>query len=303
MTQKIKHNYFEFIEEMDKKRECRKFDCVIMNPPYQSPKNLKEGGKKGTIGGDLWSKFVKIANKIVFKDGYVCAIHPPMWRKPEHELYSLLKNKNMLYLEMHSEKDGIKTFDAATKYDWYVLQNSEHKGKTEIIDEIGERHEFNLKEYDWLPNFEFDLIESILAKEGETHCEIIYSSSMYDVRKSWMSDKEDEQFKYPCVYSMAKEGFECHYSSEKKGFGFEKSKVILGIGRHLYPTIDMEGNYGLTQIAFAISVNSKEEAEKIKKAIESEEFTKIVKATKWGAFQTDWRMFKYFRKDFWKEFI
>jgi len=29
----------------------------------------------------------------------------------------------------------------------------------------------------------------------------------------------------------------------------------------------------------------------------------IIKATKWGAFQTDWRMFKYFRPDFYKDFL
>ena len=30
---------------------------------------------------------------------------------------------------------------------------------------------------------------------------------------------------------------------------------------------------------------------------------KGVKATKWGAFQTDWRMFKYFKPDFYKHFL
>ena len=33
-----------------------------------------------------------------------------------------------------------------------------------------------------------------------------------------------------------------------------------------------------------------------------DEFKEIIKATKWGAFQTDWRMFKYFRPDFYKNF-
>jgi hypothetical protein len=101
---------------------------------------------------------------------------------------------------------------------------------------------------------------------------------------------------------MTKDGFGCWYSSIKKDFAFGVPKVILGWGRYLYPLIDMEGEYGLTQNTFAIKVDSKKEAENIKKAIESDKFGEVLKATKWGAFQTEWRMFKYFRKDFWKEF-
>ena len=41
----------------------------------------------------------------------------------------------------------------------------------------------------------------------------------------------------------------------------------------------------------------------IVKAINTEEFKEIIKATKWGAFQTDWRMFKYFKPDFYKDFL
>jgi hypothetical protein len=32
-------------------------------------------------------------------------------------------------------------------------------------------------------------------------------------------------------------------------------------------------------------------------------FKEVIKATKWGAFQTDWRMFKYFKPDFYKYFL
>ena len=30
----------------------------------------------------------------------------------------------MLYLEIHNESDGIATFKAETRYDWYVIQNN-----------------------------------------------------------------------------------------------------------------------------------------------------------------------------------
>jgi hypothetical protein len=273
-----------------------------MNPPYQLPKKINNVQKKGTIGGNLWSKFVKTANGVVVDGGYICSVHPPMWRKPEHEIYPMMIERNMLYLEMHSEKDGITTFKASTKYDWYLLQNNAYNGKTIIVDENGENHVLNLRNYKWLPCFNFNTINKILAKEKEKTCEVLYSRSKYGTDKAWMLKTQDELFKYPCVYSMTKNGFGCWYSS-KKDFDFGVSKVILGLGRHLYPIIDMEGKYGLTQNTFAIRVNSKKEAENIKNAIQSDKFKELLKATKWGTFQTEWRMFKHFKKDFWREFI
>jgi len=59
----------------------------------------------------------------------------------------------------------------------------------------------------------------------------------------------------------------------------------------------------MSQITFGIPVSSKKEGDLFVKAINTPEFKEIIKATKWGAFQTDYRMFKYFKKDFWKEFV
>ena len=58
----------------------------------------------------------------------------------------------------------------------------------------------------------------------------------------------------------------------------------------------------MSQISFGIPIKSKE-GELILKAINTPKFKKIIAATKWGAFQTDYRMFKYFKKDFYKYFL
>ena len=39
------------------------------------------------------------------------------------------------------------------------------------------------------------------------------------------------------------------------------------------------------------------------KEIFTDEFKEIIKATKWTAFQTDWRMFRYFNLDFYTHFL
>ena len=58
----------------------------------------------------------------------------------------------------------------------------------------------------------------------------------------------------------------------------------------------------MSQHAMAI-VDEKEKLEDIKKAIESVEFKKILDACKWSNFAIDWKLFNYFKKDFWKDFV
>ena len=102
------------------------FDAVIGNPPYQNSQNNK--GKKR--GGDLlWNKFVIYSINNLFKNGLLIFIHPSGWRKPESEkskykgLFKLMTQDNqMLYLEIHGTKDGMKIFNCGTRYDWYIIK-------------------------------------------------------------------------------------------------------------------------------------------------------------------------------------
>lgn len=92
------------------------------------------------------------------------------------------------------------------------------------------------------------------------------------------------------------------FSNENKGhFGIKK--VVLSFGEFQYPYNDYEGKYGMSQICYGLKIDNKEEGDNIVKAINSYKFKEILKYTKWSTFQTDWRMFKYFKNDFWKEFI
>jgi hypothetical protein len=281
-----------------------KFDVVIGNPPYQAPKELEGGKKKGTIGGDLWSKFVKKSVELCKDDGYISLIHPPMWRKPEHEIWELLNKYQILYLEIHSEEDGKKTFGAATKYDWYVIQKTEYKHPTSIMDELEQTHFLNLKDLPFLPNYNYENFWKLIAQKDEETCNVIYSRSAYGTDKAWMSKIRTEDYKYPVVHGMQKNnGITYWYSNKNNNGHFNIPKVILGWGRYQYPFVDIEGKYGMTQIVFGIAVESEKEAEGIRKAIESDHFKDIIKSTKWSSFQTEWRMFKYFKRDFWKGFL
>ncbi len=288
----------------------KQFDIIVGNPPYQGAQTAK--GKRGG-GSSLWDKFVKLSiEELCKEDGYICMVHPAKWRKPEHALWEIMSSKNIKYLEIHDTKDGKDTFGAGTRYDWYVMQNSLNKGKTKIVDENGKKHIINLKKFGFLSNYNFNLVEKMLVKNDEEKCEVIFSYSNYETRKDWMNEEKIGKFKYPCIHATNKKKIAYWYScindsaknnkNGKESFGVPK--VIFGdSGINKSSIIDMDGKYGMTQHAMAIEVDTKKEAVNVKKALDSDKFTNLLKTCLWSNFQIDYRIFKYFRKDFWKDFV
>lgn len=296
--------------DIKKKWGIESFDLIVGNPPYNIP---KESPLKGGYGGrSLWDKFVIYSIDKCLKDnGLLLFVNPPSWRKPEHELWNKMSKENqLLYIKCYTEAESSKIFNCSTIVDYYLLHKKECYKESIIDGQDGVRYKIELKKWDFLPSGSIYDIEKILGKN-----EVIYSSSIYDPRKKYMlqvkpkESKESyykraeiEKYPYKIVHNMTKEyGIGFLYSNENKGH-IGIPKVILSHGRHQYPYNDFEGKYGMSCICFGILIKSKEEGDKIVKAINSDKFKKILKYTKWSTFQTDWRMFKYFKKDFYKEF-
>lgn len=289
---------------MAKIKEGMKFDVVIMNPPYQPPVNnngVKGSGSRNT----LWDKFVETSFDLVKEGGYIVNVHPSKWRKPLSELYSKLTSRQIEYLEMHSKKDGIKTFGASTPYDWYVLHNIPKKEQTVVVDVKGNQYRFDLSSVPFLPNCDFDVIEKLMAKDGEKKCEVLYSRSEYGGDKDWMSEKKDSKFKYPCIHATPKTKPTRYLYSTRRGAFFDVPKIIFGEADTVQNcVVDIKGEYGITQEAIGLVINSEKMGNQIKKAIESKRFNDLLQqALRWSQFRIDWRLFTFFRKDFWKEFI
>lgn len=280
-----------------------KFDIIVGNPPYNAGQNAE--GKRG--GGDsLWDDFVRKAlNSMIRDNGYLVYVHPSAWRKPPSErsktndLLHLMTNENqMLYLEIHNSQDGMKTFGAATRYDFYLIKRCEKFTNTTVVDEIGKIHSINCSEWKFIPNFNFETILPLLG----SGCEIIFNVSNYETRKIWVSSEQTEEFCYPLVHSTPKSGTRYMYSSRNDNGHFGIPKVIFGETGIADVIIDMKGNYGMTQQAMAIRVESIADANSIKNALMSKAFSEILTACSWSNYRIDWRMFMYFHKDFWKRF-
>jgi hypothetical protein len=112
------------------------------------------------------------------------------------------------------------------------------------------------------------------------------------------------EFIYPVVHTMTRKGLGLWYSNTNtRGHHFGVSKVILNFNEKLYPYLDHAGEYGMGQFSFGLPVTSAEEGGAIVRALTSPQFRAVIKATKWGAYQTDRRMFEYFKDRFYDEIV
>lgn len=282
------------------------FDAVIGNPPYNN--SQENVGKKG--GGDLlWNKFVeKSLNEWLVNKGLLLFVHPPGWRKPESSnskyngLFKLMTSQNqMIYLEIHDTKDGMKVFQCGTRYDWYLIEKTATYKNTTIKSQNKEVSSVDLSKWTFLPNEQIEKICKLLKTPADEKCNIIYGVSNYETRKTWVNDKESPEYKYTLVHSTPQKGVRFMYSSRNDNGHFGIPKIIFGDSGIYNVVVDIDGKYGMTQHAMGIQIDNMNEGSEIKRVIESKEFKEILDACSWSNYQIDWRLFTYFKKDFWKE--
>jgi hypothetical protein len=283
------------------------FDVIVCNPPFQM---AQQGERKGAHGNKtLWDKFIVKSLDMLVNNGFLAFINPSSWRRPENKLYNLMTKQNQLiYLHIFGEKQTQQLFNVSQRVDLYVIEKKPKYKNTVILDELGNKEELNLSAWDFLPNYNFDIIKQILKNKNVNNqntngIQILYNSTLYERRKPYVKEQKTETYKYPIVHSINKKGIIFSYTDENTRGHFGTSKVILGLGRNQYPVNDYDGNYGMSLLTFGIPITSKKQGDDIVKAVNSSEFKEIIKATKWTAFQTDWRMFKYFKPDFYTHFL
>ena len=272
-----------------------RFNAVIGNPPYND-----DSGNKGK-GHTLWPIFIeKSLQEWLLPNGYLLFVNPSLWRQPEHPLQALMKSKQIIYLEIHDEKDGLKTFKCNTRYDIYLIQNKPYEQNTIIKTQKGEIVNINLTEWAFIPNYDFEIIEKIIM--GKEKINILHSESKYEVRRPHMSHNKSDIYKYPCIYSINRSNeLSFKWSNTIENGMFNVPKVVFGSGATGF-IVDKNGDYGLTQWATGI-VDNVENLESIAKVLDSNKFREIILATSVSKAEINRKILKYFKKDFWKEFI
>jgi hypothetical protein len=284
-------NYFELDNTM-------KFDVIVGNPPYQKPKSDNRMGSRGA--SELWADFVTQNLKLLKDNGYMAYIHPNSWRKPEDRngFWKLLTQTNqMIKLVMSSGQKEQDWFGIGVRVDYYVIQKIKKHKDTTVVDHEGITSVLDLEKFDWLPNYAITEIAQLLGKDTN----VLYNT-FYHTQKDH-SDVPTREFKYPVVHTINKAGLGMKYFDklqDKDVTHFGVAKVLLNQNELQYPYNDYKGEYGMSQLTFGIAISSKKEGEKIVKFLNSEKGQRLIAATKWNTYYTDYGMFKSFKKDWYE---
>jgi len=300
----------DFLNEQDKflqKFGLDKFDVIIGNPPFQD-----ESSSETAQGGhDLYPKFFINSFDLLKENGYLSFINPAKWRAPDKkgylkQMWDIFISNNALFLKIYGFDETKKIFKggAVTRIDYYLIQkNTKKYSRTVILDEEDIKHEINIREWAFLPNYDFDTIRKILI-DIEHGIKVIYSRGSYGNDKPNIQKVKSGLFKYPVRHTHTiKDGDVLYWSNTNKNGHFFEKKVILGKGLYPYPYNDYKGEYGMSNYSFGIPISSKKEGDDIVEAINSDKFNRLISATKWSSGFTDHNMFKYFRPDFYKQFL
>lgn len=274
-------------------------DIVIGNPPYQ---DLPKSHITKTSGSVIWDKFVNKSINLIANSGYLVFVHPSIWRKPINnktkiiDILSLFKQYNLIYLEIHDTKDGMKTFNAGTRYDFYCLQKNNNYKNTTIKDELGKVSIINIKTMPFIPNKNIDKVISLI---GDDKISVIFDSS-YHASRDYISSIKDDKHIYEVIHSTPKSGSRILYSSLNNKGHFGIPKLIFGESGINDVIIDRNGKYGMTQGAIGLIISDDDNLELMKKVLESKYFHEIIDSCMWSNFRIDAKLFMLFKKDWYK---
>ena len=269
---------------------------------------MTEGTTAGK--GTLWDKFIDESIQLLNEKGLLCFITPSGWRKPEHKLYKKMTSDNqLLYLHIYGQKKTKELFHVSARVDLYVIEIGPRHKNTAIIDENGDKHNIDLKDWnDFLPNYYFTEIQHILTSK-EKGIKVIYNTAYHSNPKECKTKFNKEgKYIYPVVHAINQKGLEFIYANdndkEKGHFGIPKVILNKNGTQYTYPEQnDHSGKYGMSEVSFGIPIKNETEGDLVLKALETPKFKEIILATRWMTAQIDYRMFKYFKPDFYKYFL
>ena len=293
-----------------------KFDVIMGNPPYQEKTSSK-------TYYSIWDKFLLLAlNYYLNNNGLLLFINPSGWRDISGLFLNIklaIYDKNLLYLEIHNEKDGIKVFNSSTRYDIIVIKNEiVTKTNTKIVFQDKKEKIIDIKKLLFIPNGNFDFIYKLIAKNNEKKINLLYDSCSYHTQKKWMSNIKTPIYKYHCVYTVNINNIATFkYSSikfikdiklkEKKCLNksiehFNIPKLIWGNGNTGF-FIDKKGDCGLTEYAYAIIEKNIEKLKLMEKILKTNQFKRIMNDCSVKKASINYKVFALFKEDFYKYFL
>jgi len=301
-------------EKLKKEFGVNKFHVVMGNPPFNNSLDKNPKGHAQDTG--LWEEFVKksIEQFLEPDNGLLAFLHPARWRQPDHSLQKIMFSKQFLFLAIFNKKDGEKQFKAVTRFDYYILKNTNSINKVPVKFEDGYIASININNTTkFISNFGYDIWENIIESKIKTldvlggGSSIKYSKSDHASNDSCTEDKPflninttSKTERVPKGSSYKKTRKNSNSSSIYVDIVCSKNehplrrekKVIFSKNEVVYAFYD-NGKYGLTSNAFCILVNNSEEGDILVKYLNSKLIKFLIASVKFGNFSTAKNIFDY----------
>lgn len=266
-----------------------KFDVIMGNPPYNSPK-----GESGSNGNNIWTKFVMKSYYMLNDKGYLLFVHPPGWRKPTNDVFNpekfssgdftgqirqgqvwqVLKDSGAFkFIYTNDEPVGKGLMPHFPAVDYYLYEKGGDKLGFDtknvfigtIVQPKGVRLNYNLK---YIPNLitkqTQDILHKVTSKEGDKSNFDIYRDKTSD----FFIESSKGKYRYIYTYNTKKEPQYKYSDNLSKDDNVNMDKVIMnyggGIDSFTVQYIDDKEKTG----SFHMTMYSKVESDKDGKRLE-----------------------------------
>lgn len=264
-----------------------KFSCCLGNPPYHGTSGIGH-----TIYENFTSHFSNTAE-------LTSMVHPPGWRRPRPGNSEMRELKSIMwerckFLSIHGLNDH---FNVETRYDYFLL-GEDFEDQLTVIDEKGKDHLITKSEWPFIPNHSFNLVQSLLGNGTG----VIRTSDYHSTSKNHVSSQKSKTYCYPIIHSITQSKIRYLWSSKNNLGHFGVPKVVFSDAAPIDRVIvDVNGEYGMSEHAIGIPIESKLEGKLVEKALL--DFDDVIEATSWSNFQIDWRIFRHFREDWYESIL
>ena len=90
-------------------------------------------------------------------------VHPRGWRQINSKIGNIIKEKQITYLNMNSVSKGLETFNCATDFDFYLIENTNVYKETVINDYENKNYKYMInKELKFIPNHNINDVFSLI---------------------------------------------------------------------------------------------------------------------------------------------